>query len=590
MHRSGTSALSRVLNLCGAFLPANLRPPKLRNNPKGSWEPEEVVNLNERVLRHLGGAWNHVGFSLPEGEFVDEFEHDARALLASEYGEQATILIKDPRVCVLAPLWEGALSSAGYRSVYLVPVRDPIEVARSLEARGDMAVPEGLALWVTYMKCVTLFSASVERVMYLRYTDLIEDWRGVVGRAAHRFDLALDLEHRADEVDRYLEPGLRRQRAEAGAIEALQSGPGNDELRALYQAALARCDADANAPSRLAIAAPRRVDVVAAQSPPAAATASFVLCIENNAIRDQALLLCESIRQFGGRYRDSPILAFSPRAGLAVDGETRRVLADMGVQYVDEPLNTTCHEYSPANRVFAGKWAEAHCDTDFVVVLDSDTVYLKEPEMPAGDVAVRPVDSKGSATRGPGDAFEDYWVALCAMCGTTIDRLPYLRATIDGQRIRASYNAGLIVCRRDKGIFTRGADLFSESLAAGMRPYRGSGIDIFASTGPVGQAGSEFWGSSQAVLAIAIWATTDRVLHYPPSYNLPLHLVAATGEIDPVWTAVPPVHVHYHYMFTPQRCEIAMEIMAKLGVTEDRLAWLADRVPFADSSQARHVA
>ena len=52
-------------------------------------------------------------------------------MLASEYGEQSTILIKDPRVCVLAPLWERALSSTGYRSVYLVPIRDPIEVARA---------------------------------------------------------------------------------------------------------------------------------------------------------------------------------------------------------------------------------------------------------------------------------------------------------------------------------------------------------------------------------------------------------------------------------------------------------------------------
>ena len=29
---------------------------------------------------------------------------------------------------------------------------------------------------------------------------------------------------------------------------------------------------------------------------------AFVLCIENNAIRDQALLLIESIRAFAGRY------------------------------------------------------------------------------------------------------------------------------------------------------------------------------------------------------------------------------------------------------------------------------------------------
>ena len=53
---------------------------------------------------------------------------------------------------------------------------------------------------------------------------------------------------------------------------------------------------------------------------------TFVLCIEQNAIRAQALLLCESLRQFGGRHRGAPILAVAPRAGLGVDRETRRRL------------------------------------------------------------------------------------------------------------------------------------------------------------------------------------------------------------------------------------------------------------------------
>jgi len=591
MHRSGTSAFARVLNLCGAFLPAELRPANVHDNPTGFWEPEAIINLNDRVLRQQGGAWNQVAFVLPEEERADEFVQDARALLAAEYGNEPTILIKDPRLGLLAPLWHRALSSAGYRTVYLVPIRDPIEVARSLEARGDMSVPEGLALWAAYMKRIAEFAASADRVMYLRYTDLIDDWRAVVGRAVERLDLALDLDGRADAVDRYLEPGLRRQRSDAEALAALPDESPNVEVRTLYEAALARCAEDAKAISDDGGAERKRVESGAARPKSRTGTASFVLCIENNAIREQALLLCESIRQFGGRYRDAPILAFSPRAGLTVDAETRRVLAQMDVQYVDEPLNTTCLEYGPANRVFAGAWAEAHADTDFVVVLDSDTVYLREPRMPDdADVAVRPVDAKGSATRGPGDAFEDYWVALCALCGTSIDRLPYLRATIDGQRIRASYNAGLIVSRREKGILQRAADLFSRSLEAGMCPYRGSGIDIFASTGPVGQAGSEFWGSSQAVLAIAIWATTGRVVHYPASYNLPLHLVASMGEIAPEWTAEPPVHVHYHYMLSPQRVEIGMEIMAGLGVPPDRLAWLAKRVPLRDSVPVPQVA
>ena len=46
---------------------------------------------------------------------------------------------------------------------------------------------------------------------------------------------------------------------------------------------------------------------------------AFVLCIESNAILDQALLLIESIRTFGGRHRDAEILAIAPRPALGVD-------------------------------------------------------------------------------------------------------------------------------------------------------------------------------------------------------------------------------------------------------------------------------
>src|SRR5208282_2764729 len=121
MHRSGTSSLSRVLNLCGAALPGNLMPPKLDDNPRGYWEPAEVAELNQRALRRLAATWDNVAFELPDtGEFVDDFKQDVRTLLASEYGDEETILIKDPRISVLAPLWHLALTYAGYRPAYVV--------------------------------------------------------------------------------------------------------------------------------------------------------------------------------------------------------------------------------------------------------------------------------------------------------------------------------------------------------------------------------------------------------------------------------------------------------------------------------------
>jgi hypothetical protein len=539
-----------------------------------------------RALLQLGGDWNQVEFSLPsEGDFVEEFESDAGALLESEYGAQETILIKDPRICVLAPLWHRALITAGYRPVYVVPVRNPIEVAQSLHARGDMTVTSGLTLWLTYMQRVAEFSASGPEVLYVRFTELLDDWRAVVGRIADRLDVPLDADDQATEVDRFLERSLRTQASSQEALDALPAEPANTEIRALYRACLSQCDRDAEVVQRASAATRHSMEFPVDRRNDSAATVSFVLCIENNAIRDQALLLCESIRRFGGRYNRSPILAFAPRPALGVDAATRRILAGMDVAYVDEPLNTTCLEYASANRVFAGAFAETHAKTDFLVVVDSDTVFLDEPELPMeADAAVRPVDSKGSATGGPGDIFEDYWARLAELCGIRLERLPYLDSTIGNERIRASYNGGLAVVRRDKGILTRCADLFSLSVKAGMRPYRGSGIDIFASTGHVGQAGSEYWGSNQAALTLAIWATTDRVLHYPDHYNVPLHLIAAEGDVDPRWLARPPVHLHYHWMFGQQHHEIAMEILAKLGVPADRLAWLADRIPFGGPS------
>ena len=504
---------------------------------------------------------------------------------------EPTILIKDPSIGVLAPLWHRALTEAGYRATYVVTIRDPIEVARSLEARGDMTVPEGLALWAAYMKRIAEFSDSVEGVVYVRYTDLLDDWRGVVGRVSNRLGLALDVEARAAEVDRFLERRLHRQRSDEGALAALPDEPAAFEVRALYRAALARCAADAEIPQGSIATAHRRIEMVERASPARMATATFVLCIENNAIRDQALLLCESIRQFGGNYRDSPIMAFSPRAGLAVDGETRRVLAGMGVEYVDEPINATCHEYGPANRVFAGAWAEKRASTDFVVVLDSDTVYLQEPEMPAGDVAVRPVDAKGSATRGPGDVFEDYWVALAQMCGTTIDRLPYLR----GNDRRTAYPR--VLQRRPDRLPPRQGNIHARGrtvreVARGRHAtvprqrHRHLRVDRVRSERRAASSGVRARpclrsrsGPPPTASCITPRATTCRCISSQ-----------SAGEIGAEWCARPPVHVHYHYMFTPQRYEVAMEIMAKLGVPADRLAWLAERIPFSDSAQSRQVA
>jgi hypothetical protein len=305
---------------------------------------------------------------------------------------------------------------------------------------------------------------------------------------------------------------------------------------------------------------------------------TFVLCIENNAIRAQALLLCESIRRFGGRYRDAAIFAVAPRPGLGVDRSTQCQLRSLRVEYIEQPLNRACPVYGSANRVYAAAWAEQQVDSDWIVVLDSDTLVLDELQLPGDDdAAARPVDMKESATAGPGDPFEAYWTRLAALQGVPIDHLPFVSTTVSGERVRASYNGGLIAVRRERGILRRWADLFTASGEARLTPWAGRNRNVHASTGLVGPEASEYWGSNQAAVSLAIWTSTSRVHHLPDTYNVPLHLLEAYERARP--RSGPLVHVHYHWLFTEPHAAGALTLLRTIGASSEQMEWIAERVP-----------
>src|SRR5262245_59839419 len=133
--------------------------------------------------------------------------------------------------------------------------------------------------------------------------------------------------------------------------------------------------------------------ILKAPPDPTTPDVGFVACIEGGVLEKQALLLFESIRQHAGAFRDCPIYALSPRAGHSISNNARLQLDRMGVTYIDIVLNTECTEYGSANRVAAAAHIEATCPHEFLVILDSDTLFLREPSLvllPSDvDVAVR---------------------------------------------------------------------------------------------------------------------------------------------------------------------------------------------------------
>ncbi len=151
MHRSGTSALTGLLNLMGAYFGAEGESIGANEeNPKGFWERRDVRNLNDSVLKSVNCDWNRIHkFSLDDlsQKVVDDFESGAKRLL-DELGAHEPWVIKEPRLCLTLPLWEKFLSDSVCVHIY----RNPIEIARSLLTRNGTPISVGIALWEKYTR------------------------------------------------------------------------------------------------------------------------------------------------------------------------------------------------------------------------------------------------------------------------------------------------------------------------------------------------------------------------------------------------------------------------------------------------------
>jgi GT2 family glycosyltransferase len=149
MHRSGTSAVTRVVSLLGIpttrsddLLPAG------QENPAGYWESRSFTEFNERLLHD---AWS--GWATPplEGDLAalaeDESRRSEARVLLRDIGADGASMIKDPRLCLLLPFWLKVLDEV---PDFVVVSRHPVEVARSLARRDGLTISHGLALWERY--------------------------------------------------------------------------------------------------------------------------------------------------------------------------------------------------------------------------------------------------------------------------------------------------------------------------------------------------------------------------------------------------------------------------------------------------------
>jgi hypothetical protein len=191
MHRSGTSAVTRALNICGAAVPSELWEAK-SDNPDGFWESRPVVLLHEELLASIGFTWDDIR-PFPEDWFDTAAAARFRDRLWDAVRDDLTVgrplLVKDPRLCRLVPLWSRIGQEHEVELSFVVPLRSPLDVAESLARRDQMPRAKALLLWARHFLEAERATRGRHRC-FVAYERLMNDGVATISAVARALQLA----------------------------------------------------------------------------------------------------------------------------------------------------------------------------------------------------------------------------------------------------------------------------------------------------------------------------------------------------------------------------------------------------------------
>lgn len=176
MHRSGTSYLSRALSFLGLDLPVSISP-SAQDNQKGFFESYEISSFHEALFGDMDRSWKSF-FAVDEEWFSSVSSDRAVSALCRKIFEDfpgdRPIVLKDPRISLLIPIWKRVISSIGCKGYFVLAYRHPYEVADSLIKRNQMSLDYSCMVWLNYLLQAEYHSRG-ERRSFIEFPEWVSD-------------------------------------------------------------------------------------------------------------------------------------------------------------------------------------------------------------------------------------------------------------------------------------------------------------------------------------------------------------------------------------------------------------------------------
>ena len=192
MHRSGTSAVTGALSNLGAALPKHLLG-ATSTNKRGHFEPSVIVELHDRLLEEIESRWYDwlpIPTNFFDSSLAIHYADSIRRILLDEFENEPVMVLKDPRICRLIPLWKRIADISSFKIHAVIPYRDPLEVAASINARDGISRYEGVLCWLRHVLDAERDSRDLPR-SFVRYDAFLSDWRSQIKRVEQQTGIIL---------------------------------------------------------------------------------------------------------------------------------------------------------------------------------------------------------------------------------------------------------------------------------------------------------------------------------------------------------------------------------------------------------------
>ena len=216
MHRSGTSALTGTLGLLDVYLGHELLKPQ-DDNIKGFYENQKIVDINEKIFKDIGTYWHDLFYNQEKLNISNKnLMEELKAILIEEFEFSNVFSIKDPRLAYLFPVYAKVLEELNIDIKIVLPYRNPIEVANSLNKRDNFSLEKGMLLWAYHFLLAEKYSRGYDRV-FVEFDELISSTDSVVENISKRLDLKLITKYKKKkkEISEFLEPSLKHHNISA---------------------------------------------------------------------------------------------------------------------------------------------------------------------------------------------------------------------------------------------------------------------------------------------------------------------------------------------------------------------------------------